>query len=166
MPRARLPLIVLAPHGPAAGCGNAALVQPQGDLSRRHAGGVVAEDAAHHLGLGLVDRAIAAHRLAVGVKPLHDIVAIGVAAARLAMLHPTPQTAPHLVRQILEEQRVHRALQPDMQFADLALGEGNDLDAGEAQPLEDGGYVLLVAAQPVERLGYDDIEPAIPRSGE
>ena len=45
-----------------------------------------------------------------------------------------------------------------MQLADLALGQGDDPDAGEAQPLEQAGDVLLVARQPVERLGDDDVE--------
>ena len=46
-----------------------------------------------------------------------------------------------------------------MQLADLALGQRDQLDAGEAQLLEQAGDVLLVAAKPVERLGHDDVEP-------
>jgi hypothetical protein len=44
-----------------------------------------------------------------------------------------------------------------MEFADLALGERDDADAGEAQLLEEGGDMFLVAADPVERLGHDDV---------
>ena len=45
-----------------------------------------------------------------------------------------------------------------MQLADLAFGQGHQPHAGEAQLLVEGGDVLLVARQPVERLGDDDIE--------
>ena len=45
-----------------------------------------------------------------------------------------------------------------MQVADLALGQRDDPDAGERQPLEQAGHILLIARQPVERLGHDDVE--------
>jgi hypothetical protein len=63
------------------------------------------------------------------------------------------QAAMRLLCEILEEEGVHRALQADMQFADLALGQGDDADAGKAQPLEQRRDILLIARQPVERLG-------------
>ena len=47
-----------------------------------------------------------------------------------------------------------------MQLADLALGQRDDRHAGEAQLLEEAGDVLLVAAEPVERLGQHDVEAA------
>jgi hypothetical protein len=49
-----------------------------------------------------------------------------------------------------------------MQLADLAFGQGDDADAGKAQPLEQRGDVLLVARQPVQRLGHDDVERGLP----
>ncbi len=51
--------------------------------------------------------------------------------------------------QVADEQRVHRALQADMQLRDLALRQGHDPDTGEAKALVEGRYVLLVAAQAV-----------------
>ena len=58
-----------------------------------------------------------------GIVLAHDAIAEAVAAARAALLDPAPQPAMGLGRQILEEQRVHRALEADMQLADLALGQ-------------------------------------------
>lgn len=74
-------------------------------------------------------------RLAVAAELLHNAVAIAKPTASLALLHPTPQAAPRLVGKIFQEQRVHRAFQADMQFADLALGQGDDSDAREFQML-------------------------------
>ncbi len=49
-----------------------------------------------------------------------------------------------------------------MQFADLALGEGHELDTGEGELLVEPGDVLLIAAQAIEPLGKDDIERPSP----
>ena len=65
-----------------------------------------------------------------------------------------------LGREVLEEERVHRALEADMQLVDLAFGEGHQRDAGEIEALVERRHVLLVAAQPVERLGDDQVELA------
>src|SRR5690606_6354698 len=115
-----------------------------GDGLGRFACGIVAEDPAHHLDLYRVDGPLATDWFAVAVQFLDDIVAIGVAAAGLAGLDTPALAAPGLVGQILQEQRVHRALQPDMQFADLALGEREHLHVGIAHALVDAGDVLLV----------------------
>jgi hypothetical protein len=58
-----------------------------------------------------------------------------------------------------QEQRIHRALEPDVQLGDLALRQRDDLHAGEHEALVDRGYILLVARQPVHGLGEDNIEP-------
>jgi len=47
-----------------------------------------------------------------------------------------------------------------MELADLALGQGEDAHPAEAQLLVEGGDVLLVAGQPVEGLGHDNVEGA------
>ena len=47
-----------------------------------------------------------------------------------------------------------------MQLADLALGHGDDPHAEKAQPLEQGGGVLLVAAQPVQALRQHHVDAA------
>ena len=46
---------------------------------------------------------------------------------------------------------------------DVAFGERYDVDAGEGEALEQARGVFLVPAEPVERFGEDDIEPAIQR---
>ena len=63
--------------------------------------------------------------------------------------------------QVLEEQRVHRALEPDVQVGDVALGKRDDVDAGKSQSLEQAGRVFLVAAESVQRFGQDDIESPV-----
>jgi hypothetical protein len=68
--------------------------------------------------------------------------------------------------EVLQEQRVHRALQADMQFGDFALGQGDDPHAGKAQVLEQSRDVGLVPGDAVERLGQHDVEfpmPSIPQ---
>src|SRR3546814_2439281 len=62
--------------------------------------------------------------------------------------------------EVLQEQRVHRTLEADMELADLALGEGDDRHAGEIEPLVERRHVLLVAGEAVERLRHHDIERA------
>ncbi len=45
-----------------------------------------------------------------------------------------------------------------MQLADLALGQGDDLDTGEGKPLVEPCHVLQVARQAVQGLRHDHIE--------
>src|SRR5262249_25040509 len=59
-----------------------------------------------------------------------------------------------------QKEGIHRALEADMQFADLTLGKGEEAHAGKSQPLQETSDILLVARQPVERLGDDDVELA------
>lgn len=103
------------------------------------------EDAPHHLGLVRIDGAFAAHRLAFAVEAPHDVIAVADPAAGFSLLDPTPKAAMGLLGQVLQEQSVHRALQADVQFRDLALGEGHDRDARELHVFEQGGDVRLVA---------------------
>ncbi len=58
---------------------------------------------------------------------------------------PTPEPSACLLCQILKIQGVHRALQADVQVADLAFRDGDDLDARERQLLEQVSGVFLVA---------------------
>jgi len=115
---------------------------------------------ADDLGLRLVDGALAADRFAFGIGVLHHVVAIAEAAAGLALLDPAADAAMRLGGEVLQEQRVHRAFEAHMQFADLALAQGDDLHAGEAQMLEQRRHVGLVAAHAVQRLGQHNLEPA------
>jgi hypothetical protein len=50
-----------------------------------------------------------------------------------------------------------------VQVRDLALGQGDDLHAGERHALEDAGHVLLVAADAIEALCEHHLEAAAQR---
>jgi hypothetical protein len=54
------------------------------------------------------------------------------ATARFALTNPAFQTAPHLVREILQEQGVLGALEPDMQLTDPRSAEPRIILAPEA----------------------------------
>ena len=62
--------------------------------------------------------------------------------------------------EVLEEQGVHRAIETDMQLGNLTLRQGDQRDVCKGQGLPDAGGVLLVAADPVQRLGQHDVEEA------
>lgn len=70
-----------------------------------------------------------------------------------------------LLGQVLQEQRVHRPLEADVQVRDVAFGEGDDAHAGERETLEEPGGVLLVTAESIERLGQYHVEFAPQRGG-
>jgi hypothetical protein len=53
--------------------------------------------------------------------------------------------------EILEKQRVHRALPADIKLVDLAFRQGDDRAPREAKALEDASHVLLIAADTVQR---------------
>ena len=50
-----------------------------------------------------------------------------------------------------------------MEVGDLALGQGHEGDAGEAEPLVQRRNVLLVAREAVERLSNSDVKAALAR---
>jgi hypothetical protein len=54
------------------------------------------EDPADDLGLRLVDDALSADRLALGVGELHHVIAVAEAAAGLALLDPAADAAMRL----------------------------------------------------------------------
>ena len=149
----------VGPQG-AGRAGNAVVVEATRDGARADAGAERAEDAADDLRLGFVDLPLAPDRLALAVGALHHVVAVAQAAAGFALLDPTPYAAMGLGGEVLEEQGVHCALEADMKLADLALGQGDDLNAGEAQMFEEGRHVRLVAAHAVQCLGQHHVERA------
>jgi hypothetical protein len=55
-----------------------------------------------------------------------------------------------LLRQILQVQGVHCALQADMDFRDFALCEGDDPHAGVGRFFEETSNMLQVPANPVQ----------------
>ena len=100
--------MVVSPHG-----------RPPG--SETPSAFVLAEDAPHDRGLAVVDQPAAGDRVAGRVTLGGDLVAVAEAAAGAALPHPAFQAASRLHRQILQEQRVHRPLEADVQLADLTF---------------------------------------------
>ena len=60
--------------------------------------------------------------------------------------------------EVFQEQGVHGALEADVKLGDLAFGQRNDGDPGEAQSLEHGGDIFLVTADAVEGLRQNQAE--------
>ncbi len=116
----------------------------------------LAEDPHHDRGLRGIDRALPG-RDGAAVERLHDGIPIRVAAARLTRLDAPAKSAACLVGQLREDEGIHRPLEPGLEGADRAFGERDDPHAVERQPLEQGGRVLDIATEAVERFGHDDI---------
>jgi hypothetical protein len=89
-----------------------------------------------------------------------DVVAIAVAAGRLALLDPTAQAAPRLVRQVPQIERTHGTLEPDVQLVHLAFSKRHDPHAQEPHALVDVGAVLLITRDAIKRFGHDVAKPA------
>jgi hypothetical protein len=138
--------------------GNTLFVQGAGDRTRANTRGEFPEDTPDDVRLPFVDLAIAADRIAACVELFDDLVAIAKPAARFALLDTATNATMGLCSEVLEEQRVHRALEPDMQLADFAFREGDDGHAGERQMFVEGGDIGLVAADPVQRFGQHHVE--------
>ncbi|KQZ50119.1 hypothetical protein ASD54_14650 [Rhizobium sp. Root149] len=136
------------------------LVQLDSNALWRLAGVVVPEDATDDVGFNLVDGPVPAYWLAVAVQLLDDIVTVAVSSTGLTGFYTAALSAARFVGKVFEEQRIHRALEADMQMSDLSLGKGDDFHVGIGHALEDARNVLLIARQPVHCLGKDDIEPA------
>ncbi|KIZ41939.1 hypothetical protein OO17_13880 [Rhodopseudomonas palustris] len=89
---------------------------------------------------------------------LDDLVAIAEPATGLAFLHATTKASMCLGGEILEEQRIHRSLQADMQLADLAFSQRYDRYAGELQMLEESRDIGLVAGDAIQSFGQHHVE--------
>jgi hypothetical protein len=125
--------------GLARWAGDTRLVQGARDKPGRGAVGIGAEDALHDRRFCRLDRAAAAHGQAVAVGLAHDRVAVAQPAAGAALLDAAAQAPMRLGGKILEEERVHRALEADMELADLAFGQRNQLHAGKGELLVENG---------------------------
>ena len=55
--------------------------------------------------------------------------------------------------EVLEEERVHGALEADVQLANLAFGERHHAHAGEVEMLEQRSHGRLIAAHAVQSFG-------------
>jgi hypothetical protein len=102
-----------------------------------------------------------ASRYGSGVERLDDAIAVAEAAGRLAVLDATAQSAVCLLREILQKQGVHRALESDVRVGDVALSERDDVHAGEGEALEESGRVFLVATEAVQRLCEHDVKAMV-----
>jgi hypothetical protein len=128
----------------------------------RQADCIVAEYSKDHFCFGRNDLAIACDRHAIVRCPRH-LVAVAETASGLPELHAAAQSSPRLVGEILQEEGVHRALQPNVQVRDVSSGEGDDIHAGEGEALEESGGVLLIPAEPVQRLREYDVKSPVQR---
>lgn len=79
------------------------VIQVSRDPPRASAGREFAEDALDDPCLGLVDRALAAKRLAVAVGALDDVIAVAESPTRLAVLDAPLETAMGLGREVFQE---------------------------------------------------------------
>lgn len=70
-------------------------------------------------------------RLVIDALLLHHAISVAEPAARLSHLHPTPKPAMDFHGKVFELQSIHRALETDMEFVDLALCQSNNDDPGE-----------------------------------
>ena len=121
------------------------------------------EDIPDYLRFHGIDASTTAGVRAVGPNVTDNVVAIAKASTRAASFDAPSEAAPGLVRKILEVEGIHRALEPDMQLGDLALGNCYERNAAKYKLLVQLGYVRLITGKPIESLGNDHVEP--PGSG-
>ena len=117
-----------------------------GDRLGRTAGGVVSENPPHDSSFRLVDPAQPVLGYPIPIRRArHHGIAVTATASGPSLLDPATQAAMRLQCQVLEIERIHRPLEPDMQLADLAFGHRHQPHAHERKLLEQPGRALLVA---------------------
>ncbi|KGJ01957.1 hypothetical protein IT41_18875 [Paracoccus halophilus] len=134
------------------------LIQGAGDCARTHAGGKLAENAPDNIRLGFVDLPIPANGITARIELFDDIVAKAQAATRFAVLDAASNAAMGFGSEVFQEQRVHRALEADMQLADLALGQRDNRNASKFEVLVEGGDVSLVTTDAIQCLCQHNVE--------
>jgi len=149
--------------GLARGARHVLRVQRLRDGPRTAAGHKLPEDPADDVGFGCVDRAPAMDGLTAAVGLADHIVAVAAPSAGAACAHSALDPPPGLEGEVLEEERVHGALQAHMQLGDLAFGEGGELHAREEELLVECRGIFLVAGKTIERLCNDDVELPLAR---
>nr|WP_245451376.1 hypothetical protein [Georhizobium profundi] len=151
------------PPSCAAGAINALKVQCGCDRSRAAPRGELAEDLADDARFLVVDDALAGRRHAVVAECAYHVIAIGDAAGRALLTHPAFETPMGLLGEILEIERTHGSLEADVKLGDLAFGDRDERDRPVGQELVEGSDMFLVARQPVDAFGKQDVERAIAR---
>ena len=137
-------------------------VETDGNRPRRSAVCIITEDSTNDGSLLRDNLHLAGSGQAIWPDlPAHPVAKAQPAAAASGA-HPPLQAPMRLLSEILQEQRGHRALEADMQFTDLALGDRHQLHAGKAEVFVEAGDVFLVTADPVQRFRQNDIEAADP----
>src|SRR5262249_39557733 len=94
-------------------------IEVEGDATGRLADGIFIKDPRDDRRLGLVDLTSPGGYLTMSIDLAQHVIAIAEAATRAALLDPAAQAAAGLGREVLEEKRIHGALEADMQLADL-----------------------------------------------
>ena len=89
--------------------------------------------------------------LSLSRPPASDFVAVAEAASRLPDLHASTKASACLICEVLQEQGVHCALETDVEVCDVALGERDDIHAGEGKALKETRGVFLVPTETVPR---------------
>ena len=110
-----------------------------------------------------VDTTLARGYHAVGIKFSHDVVSVTLAATGAALTDTALEAAVCLQGEVLEVERVHRALESHVELRDLAFRYCDQLDVAEGELLVETGHVLLVPREAIEGLGDDDLK--LTRSG-
>ena len=67
------------------------------------------------------------------------------------------------MRQVLEVERAHRALEPDVQLGNFPFADCQQGHAMECELLVEARHVFLIARQAIEALCDDDVELLPPR---
>ena len=89
---------------------------------------------------------------------MDDIVAVALAAWNAARLDAADLTAARFLREVLQEQRGHGALETHVDLGHGAVGQGFHPDAEKRQTLVERGDVGLTVRQPVDALRDQHIE--------
>ena len=107
--------MVLGFQGAAPGPGQPAAFKSFRERLWRHARRVVAEDSPDYFGFGENDLAFT-RRHTFMPRAFH-FVAVTETASGLSECHAAAQSSPCLVSKVFQEERIHRALEADMQGA-------------------------------------------------
>jgi len=146
----------------AARTPNAFSVEFGSNRTRTFSRGETFKDAPNHRRLHLFDLTATA----LSVRRPGKSITVTEPATRSPLLDAAAKAATRLVSEVFKKERVHRAFEANVKFADLALGQGDDTNACEAHLLKEGGDVFLIAADAIERFGEHNVELAISRPGE